>query len=54
MVMNARALDADLGGKITKAEAAISSTALWASATSIGRSAVSSTATFLVLSIDSH
>jgi len=50
MVMHARALDADLGRKVAKAEAPVSGVRIWASARSINRSAVS--LTVLPLSID--
>jgi len=44
MVMHARALNADLGRKVAKAEAPVSGVRIWASARSINRSAVSLTA----------
>ena len=52
MVMHARALDADLGRKVAKAEAPVSGVRIWASARSINRSAVS--LTVLPLSIDRY
>jgi hypothetical protein len=51
--MDTRALDADLGGEIAKAEAAISGIAdIWSSARSINLSAVLSLTTRPLLSID--
>lgn len=49
MVVHARALDAELGGKIAKAEASISGIADMGSARPINRSAVSFTAVFFSL-----